>query len=209
MPHHRQMNDGDAKHRGEIAQLVLTSIYYRPAIHCLALRQVGLVHIGHWNSSCCEHLSPESRCAFTMSAKPLTNVGWSFGVATLRTFSKPIWKQMKSKNTGNAIWGHFRKMKHNRRGLVCSCSGHTLRPGRRVPVCWLLRRRIPSAPLGNLLDENVLWIAVALSMGARICIPHTRRCGGWVNESGRHGLSCRTFILKWPITKITCQVRVV
>lgn len=54
---------------------------------------------------------------------------------------------------------------------------------------WL--NAIPSAPLGNFLDNDVLRISIAIRLGAPICVPHTCRCGSWVDESGRHGLSCR------------------
>ncbi|GAU90715.1 hypothetical protein RvY_03093 [Ramazzottius varieornatus] len=46
-------------------------------------------------------------------------------------------------------------------------------------------------PLSNLLDNNVLRISVGLRLGAKLCRPHTCRCGANVDEYGQHGLSCK------------------
>ena len=54
---------------------------------------------------------------------------------------------------------------------------------------WL--HALPAAPLGNLLDDNALRIAVGLRLGSRLCLRHSCRCGATVDEFGHHGLSCQ------------------
>ena len=49
----------------------------------------------------------------------------------------------------------------------------------------------PCASLGTRLDNSSLRIAVALRLGAPVCLPHTCICGAPVDNTGRHGLSCR------------------
>ena len=50
---------------------------------------------------------------------------------------------------------------------------------------------LPSTNFGNLLDNDSLRIAVALRLGATICLPHRcGHCGDPVGSSGIHGLSC-------------------
>ena len=49
----------------------------------------------------------------------------------------------------------------------------------------------PCASLGTRLDNSSLRIAVALRLGAPVCLPHTCVCGTTVDDTGRHGLSCR------------------
>ena len=53
---------------------------------------------------------------------------------------------------------------------------------------WL--NAIPVASLGLKLDNTSLRIACGLRLGSPICHPHTCLCGEWVNQLGRHGLSC-------------------
>lgn len=48
----------------------------------------------------------------------------------------------------------------------------------------------PCAPLGTRLDNTSLRIAVAIRLGAQVCLPHTCICGTKVDDSGRHGLCC-------------------
>jgi len=52
----------------------------------------------------------------------------------------------------------------------------------------------PCGPLGTRLDNSSLRIAVALRLGAPVCLPHTCVCGAVVDSTGRHGLSCRKSI---------------
>ena len=54
---------------------------------------------------------------------------------------------------------------------------------------WL--NAMPIASLGNKLDNQSLRIACGLRLGTRLCHPHTCKCGGQVDSSGRHGLYCR------------------
>jgi hypothetical protein len=49
----------------------------------------------------------------------------------------------------------------------------------------------PCLSLGTRLDDSSLRIAVALRLGAPICAPHACICGGIVDSTGTHGLSCR------------------
>ena len=54
---------------------------------------------------------------------------------------------------------------------------------------WLNALPVPS--LGTLLDSESFRIAIALRVGADICIPHSCRCGRMMKSEGLHGLSCR------------------
>jgi hypothetical protein len=55
---------------------------------------------------------------------------------------------------------------------------------------WL--NAVPISSLGLKLDNCQLRIAIALRLGAPICHPHKcHGCGGQVDASGSHGLSCR------------------
>jgi hypothetical protein len=49
----------------------------------------------------------------------------------------------------------------------------------------------PCVSLGTRLDNSSLRIAVALWLGAPVCLPHTCVCEATVDSFGRHGLSCR------------------
>ena len=49
----------------------------------------------------------------------------------------------------------------------------------------------PCGSLGTRLDNSSLRIAIALRLGAPVCLPHTCVCGAKVDSTGRHGLSCR------------------
>ena len=55
--------------------------------------------------------------------------------------------------------------------------------------------------VGNLLDDDVLRISVALRLGAPVCQQHQCKCGERVDELGTHGLSCRysAGILRIPV----------
>ena len=54
---------------------------------------------------------------------------------------------------------------------------------------WLNALPVPS--LGTLLDPDSFRVAIALRVGADVCIPHSCRCGGRMDSKGLHGLSCR------------------
>ena len=54
---------------------------------------------------------------------------------------------------------------------------------------WLNAVPIPS--LGTQLDPEVLRIAIALRIGAKVCEPHSCRYGQVMDYCGLHGLSCR------------------
>ena len=53
---------------------------------------------------------------------------------------------------------------------------------------WL--EALPSAALGNHLNDDALRISVALRLGIDICQPHQCRCGSQVDSKGHHGLKC-------------------
>ena len=48
----------------------------------------------------------------------------------------------------------------------------------------------PCGALGTKLDNSPLRIAVALRLGAAVCLQHKCVCGATVDCTGRHGLSC-------------------
>jgi hypothetical protein len=53
---------------------------------------------------------------------------------------------------------------------------------------WLCA--LPSPPLGLVLDDASLRIAVGLRLGTHLCHPHKCRCGEPVDHFGTHGLCC-------------------
>jgi hypothetical protein len=53
---------------------------------------------------------------------------------------------------------------------------------------WLCA--LPSPPLGLVLDNSSLRIAVGLRLGTQLCHPHKCRCGEDVDRYGTHGLCC-------------------
>ncbi|XP_055351881.1 uncharacterized protein LOC129598141 [Paramacrobiotus metropolitanus] len=54
---------------------------------------------------------------------------------------------------------------------------------------WL--NALPSAHIGNLLDDDTLKISVGLRLGVAICEPHDcLKCHKHVDKYGHHGLSC-------------------
>ena len=50
---------------------------------------------------------------------------------------------------------------------------------------------VPMSSVGTRLDDTAMRIAVALRLGAPVCIPHRCICGATVDSTGIHGLSCR------------------
>ena len=54
---------------------------------------------------------------------------------------------------------------------------------------WL--NALPVSSLGTLLDPESFRVAIALRVGADVCIPHSCRCGGRMGSRGFHGLSCK------------------
>ena len=54
---------------------------------------------------------------------------------------------------------------------------------------WL--NAIPVPSLGTQLDPEVFRVSCAIRIGARVCEPHTCRCGRGMDERGLHGLSCK------------------
>ncbi|XP_055353034.1 uncharacterized protein LOC129598964 [Paramacrobiotus metropolitanus] len=50
---------------------------------------------------------------------------------------------------------------------------------------------LPTASLGNLLNDSALRIAVGLRLGTPIVTPHRCICSEWVDARGYHGLSCK------------------
>ncbi|XP_055340939.1 uncharacterized protein LOC129590009 [Paramacrobiotus metropolitanus] len=54
---------------------------------------------------------------------------------------------------------------------------------------WL--NALPSAHIGNLLDDETMKISIGLRLGADICEPHNcTKCHKLVDKLGHHGLSC-------------------
>ena len=62
--------------------------------------------------------------------------------------------------------------------------------------CWV--NTIPVPALGTQLDPDSLRVAISLRIGARVCEPHTCRCGARADERGYHLLSCRLNAGRFP-----------
>ena len=60
---------------------------------------------------------------------------------------------------------------------------------RRESGLWL--HALPTPTLGTLLDPESFRVAVALRVGAAVCVPHVCKCGRAMDAKGLHGLSCR------------------
>ena len=54
---------------------------------------------------------------------------------------------------------------------------------------WL--NSLPVLSLGTLLDSESVLVAIAFTLGADFCIPHSCRCGERMDSRGLHGLSCK------------------
>ena len=61
---------------------------------------------------------------------------------------------------------------------------------------WL--NALPVSSLGTLLDPESFRVAIALRVGADVCIPHSCRCGGIIDGRGLHGLSCKYSAGRFP-----------
>ena len=64
-----------------------------------------------------------------------------------------------------------------------------LATAQRESVAWL--NALPVSLLGTLLDSESFRVAIALTVCAEVCIPHSCRCGGWMDSRVLHGLSCK------------------
>ena len=61
---------------------------------------------------------------------------------------------------------------------------------------WLIA--LPVSLLGTLVDPESFRVAIALRVGADVCIPHSCRCGGRMDSRGLHGLSCKYSAGRFP-----------
>ena len=71
-----------------------------------------------------------------------------------------------------------------------------LATAQRESGAWLNALQVSS--LGTLLDSESFRVAIALRVGADVCIPHSCRCGGRMDSRGLHGLSCRYSAGRFP-----------
>ena len=61
---------------------------------------------------------------------------------------------------------------------------------------WLNALLVSS--LGTMQDSGSFRVAIALRVGADVCIPHSCRCGGRMDSRGLHGLSCKHSTGRFP-----------
>ena len=61
---------------------------------------------------------------------------------------------------------------------------------------WL--NALPVSSLGTLLDSEVFRVAIAIRVGADVCIPHSCPRGGRMDSRGLHGLSCKYSAGRFP-----------
>ena len=76
------------------------------------------------------------------------------------------------------------------------CRARLLATAQRESGAWL--NALPVSTLGTLLDSESFRVAIALRVGADVCIPHSCRCGGRMDSRGLHGLSCRYSAGRFP-----------
>ena len=76
------------------------------------------------------------------------------------------------------------------------CRARLLATAQRESGAWL--NALPVSSLGTLLDSESFRVAIALRVGADVCIPHSCRCGGRMDSRGLHGLSCRYSAGRFP-----------
>ena len=69
------------------------------------------------------------------------------------------------------------------------CRARLLATAPRESGAWL--NALPVLLLGTLLDPESFRVAIALRVGADVCIPHSCRCGGRMDRRSLHGLSCK------------------
>ena len=61
---------------------------------------------------------------------------------------------------------------------------------------WL--NALPVSSLGTLLDSDSFRVAIALRVGADVCISHSCNSGGRMDSMGLHGLSCKYSAVHFP-----------
>ena len=76
------------------------------------------------------------------------------------------------------------------------CRTRLLATAQRESGAWL--NALPVSSLGTLLDSESFRVAIALRVGADVCIPHSCHCGGRMDSRGLHGLSCRYSAGRFP-----------
>jgi hypothetical protein len=67
---------------------------------------------------------------------------------------------------------------------------HYVRAFVSMKCCFHWLCALPSPPLGLVLDNSSLRIAVGLHLGTQLCHPHKCRYGEDVDRYGTHGLCC-------------------
>ena len=63
---------------------------------------------------------------------------------------------------------------------------------------WAWLNALPVSSLGTLLDPESFRVAIALRVGADVCIPHSCSCGGRMDRRGLHSLSCKYSAGRFP-----------
>ena len=67
---------------------------------------------------------------------------------------------------------------------------------KRESGAWL--NALPISSFATLLESESCGVAIALRVGADVCIPHSCRCGGKIYSRGLHGLSCKYSAGRFP-----------
>ena len=67
-----------------------------------------------------------------------------------------------------------------------------LATGQRESGVWL--SALPVSSFGTLLDSESFRVAIALRVGADVCIPHSCRCGGRIESKGLHTWPANTVL---------------
>ena len=70
-----------------------------------------------------------------------------------------------------------------------TCRAHLI--AATAPSSGAFLQVVPMSLVGTRLDNTAMRIAVALRLGAHLCIPHVCICGATVDNTRMHGLSCR------------------
>ena len=71
-----------------------------------------------------------------------------------------------------------------------------LATAQRESGAWLNALLVSS--LGTMQDSGSFRVAIALRVGADVCIPYSCRCGGRMDSRGLHGLSCKHSAGRFP-----------